>query len=88
MAILSGLHYSLERCTDWIIETKGGEASGHSKNIDLQIGNKFNAFKEYAKKYNMHWGFVRDIDDELYINNTEFVDDMSDERWRPLEEML
>ena len=74
--------------TDWIIETKGGEASGHSKNIDLQIGNKFNAFKEYAKKYNMHWGFVRDIDDELYINNTEFVDDMSDERWRPLEEML
>ena len=74
--------------TDWIIETKGGEASGHSKNIDLQIGNKFNAFKEYAEKYNLHWGFVRDIDDELYINNTEFVDDMSDERWRPLEEML
>ena len=40
------------------------------------------------QKNNMHWGFVRDIDDELYINNTEFVDDMSDERWRPLEEML
>lgn len=74
--------------TDWIIETKGGEASGHSKNIDLQIGNKFNAFKEYAEKYNLHWGFVRDIDDELYINNTEFVDDMSDERWRPLEETV
>lgn len=74
--------------TDWIIETKGGEASGHSKNIDLQIGNKFNAFKEYAEKYNMHWGFVRDIDDELYINNTEFVDDMSDDRWRPLEDEL
>lgn len=74
--------------TDWIIETKGGEASGHSKNIDMQMGNKFNAFKQYAEKYNLHWGFVRDIDDELYINNTEFVDDMSDERWKPLEKEL
>ena len=74
--------------TDWIIETKGGEASGHSKNIDMQMGNKFNAFKQYAEKYNLHWGFVRDIDDELYINNTEFVDDMSDDRWRLLSEEL
>ena len=74
--------------TDWIIETKGGEASGHSKNIDMQMGNKFNAFKQYAEKYNLHWGFVRDIDDELYINNTEFVDDMSDDRWKPLSEEL
>ena len=44
--------------------------------------------KHYAEKYNLHWGFVRDIDDELYINNTEFVDDMSDDSWRPLEEEL
>ena len=30
----------------WIIETKGGEtAGGQSKNIDIQIENKFNAFK-------------------------------------------
>lgn len=42
--------------TDWIIETKGGESSGHSKNIDMQIENKFIAFKQYAKKYNLHWG--------------------------------
>lgn len=74
--------------TDWIIETKGGETSGHSKNRDMQMGNKFNAFKQYAEKYHLHWGFVRDIDDDLYINNTEFVDDMSDDRWRPLEEEL
>lgn len=78
----------LKNGTDWIIETKGGESSGHSKNIDMQIGNKFNAFKQYAEKYNLHWGFVRDIDDELYINNTEFVYDMSDDRWRPLSEEL
>ena len=54
----------------------------------MQMGNKFNAFKQYAEKYKLNWGFVRDIDDELYINNTEFVDDMSDDRWRPLEEEL
>ncbi|MBQ9610565.1 MAG: DEAD/DEAH box helicase family protein [Lachnospiraceae bacterium] len=70
----------------WIIETKGGEASGHSKNIDMQIGNKFAAFKDYAEKYNLKWGFVRDIDEQLYINNTKFVEDMSDEHWVPIEE--
>ena len=41
MAILSDYIIHLKDGTDWIIETKGGEASGHSKNIDLQIGNKF-----------------------------------------------
>lgn len=74
--------------TDWIIETKGGESSGHSKNIDMQIENKFIAFKQYAKKYKLHWGFVRDIDEELFINNTEYVEDMSDDSWKPLEEEL
>lgn len=74
--------------TNWIIETKGGEISGRSKNIDVQIGNKFNAFKEYAEKYNLRWGFVRDIDEELYINNTEYIEDMSDDRWKPLSEEL
>lgn len=74
--------------TDWIIETKGGESSGHSKNIDMQIENKFIAFKQYAKKYNLHWGFVRDIDEELFINNTEYVEDMSDDSWKPLDEEL
>lgn len=72
--------------TDWIIETKGGEVSGHSKNIDMQIGNKFNAFKQYAEKYKLHWGFVRDSQEELFMNNTEYVDDMSDDSWVPLEE--
>lgn len=72
--------------TTWIIETKGGQQAGHSKNIDLQVENKFIAFKEYAKKYNLQWGFVRDLNEELYINNTNYVDDMSDDSWRPLSE--
>ena len=70
----------------WIIETKGGESYGYSKNIDLQMGNKFIAFKDYAERYNLKWGFVRDIDEQLYINNTMFVEDMSDEHWIPIEE--
>lgn len=70
--------------TVWVIETKGGETKGQDKNIDRQIENKFNAFKAYATKHNLHWGFVRDKDNQLYINNTEFVVDMADEHWVPL----
>ena len=72
----------------WIIETKGRMQAGHTKNIDRQVENKFNAFKEYAKKYDLHWGFVRDIDEELYINNTVYTEDMSGDNWIPLEHVL
>lgn len=71
--------------TVWIIETKGGENKGKNKNIDKQIGNKFNAFKNYAENKNIKWGFVRDLDNQLYINNTEFSLDLADEHWVPLE---
>ena len=70
--------------TVWVIETKGGEARGQDKNIDRQIENKFNAFKAYAAKHILHWGFVRDKDNQLYINNTEFAEDMADDHWVPL----
>ena len=72
--------------TVWVIETKGGEARGQDKNIDRQIENKFNAFKAYAAKHNLHWGFVRDKDNQLYINNTEFAEDMADNHWVPLKQ--
>ena len=72
--------------TIWIIETKGGETKGKNKNIDDQIENKFNAFKAYASGKELRWGFVREKDNQLYINNTEFVIDMADEHWVPLAE--
>lgn len=72
--------------TVWVIETKGGESKGKDKNIDIQIGNKFNAFKAYAEKYDLHWGFVRDKDNRLYINNTVFNEDMADSEWKPISE--
>lgn len=68
----------------WIIETKGGESKGKNKNIDIQIENKFNAFKAYAEEKHLNWGFVRDKDGRLYINNTEFAIDMNNENWVPL----
>ena len=58
-----------------IIETKGGE-------------NKFNAGKQYAKENNIRWGFVRDKDTELYINNTEYTEDMNNDNWRPIQELF
>lgn len=72
--------------TDWIIETKGGEVAGHSKNIDTQVVNKFHAFKNYAEKYNLKWGFVRDESEDLFINNTEYIEDMADEHWVDISE--
>jgi len=74
--------------TVWVIETKGGESKGKDKNIDLQIQNKFNAFKAYAAEKNLFWGFVRDKDNRLYINNTDFSFDMADEHWVNLESMF
>lgn len=72
----------------WLIETKGGENAGHSKNIDMQTGNKFLAFKRYAEQHGLKWGFVRDENEQLYINNTEYVESMADEHWVAIEEEL
>ena len=72
----------------WVIETKGGESKGKDKNIDIQIENKFNAFKRYATKYKLKWGFVRDKDNLLYINNTVFALNMEDEHWQPIEALF
>lgn len=74
--------------TVWIIETKGGEFKGVSKNIDMQVVNKFNAFKKYAEEYNIKWGFVRDKDGELYINNTNYTDNMSTDDWKYISDIF
>ena len=75
----------------WIIETKGGEnAEGESKNIDIKVENKFEALKEYAKKYNVNFGFVRDYDknDSLYLCNTEYTEDMENDNWKLLDKIF
>lgn len=40
---------------------------GQLENIDEQIENKFYAFKDYAYRRKINWGFVRDKDTRLYI---------------------
>ena len=75
----------------WIIETKGGEnADGESKNIDIKVENKFEALKQYANKYNVNWGFVRDYDknDSLYLCNTEYIEDMENDNWKLLDNIF
>ncbi len=72
----------------WIIETKGGDSAGKSKNIDRQVHNKFEAFKQYAKKKNLKWGFVRDKNENLKINNTEYSDNMQSEHWLALSKIF
>lgn len=69
----------------WIIETKGGESASGSKNIDKFVKMKFDAFKAYAANHdNINWGFVRDKDEELFINNTNYMDRLNTEPWKPL----
>ncbi|MEG1313025.1 MAG: DEAD/DEAH box helicase family protein [Bacilli bacterium] len=75
----------------WIIETKGGEnTEGKSKNIDIKVENKFEALKEYSKKYNVNWGFVRDYDknESLYLCNTEYTEEMENDNWILLKEIF
>ena len=47
--------------------------------------NKFEVFKEFANKNNYKFGFVRDKNDELYLNNAKYMNDSS---WMLLEEVF
>ena len=59
MVILCRLYCHEKDGTVWIIETKGGESKGINKNRDIQIQNKFNAFKIYAAEKRLNWGVCK-----------------------------
>ncbi len=72
----------------WIIEAKGGvTATDDSNNIDKYAKNKFEALKDYGKRYpNVKWGFVRAVGNQLYLSNTEWTENMADRKnWLPIE---
>lgn len=47
------------------------------------------AFKDYAERYGVQRGFVRDYDNnELYICNAVYTDDMLGDNLIPLEDVL
>lgn len=74
----------------YIIEAKGGEKmDGTTLNIDKKTENKFESFKAYAAKHpEIKWGFIRNYDEKLYFNNTEFVSSMNNPHWIPLKEVF
>lgn len=61
---------------------------GQLENIDEQIENIFYAFKDYAYRRKINWGFVRDKDTRLYINNTNYTKEMNNENWKRLEDLF
>lgn len=61
---------------------------GQLENIDEQIENKFYAFKDYAYRRKINWGFVRDKDTRLYLNNTNYTKEMNNENWKRLEDLF
>lgn len=61
---------------------------GQPENIDEQIENEFYAFKDYAYRRKINWGFVRDKDTRLYINNTNYTKEMNNENWKRLEDLF
>ncbi|WP_195962558.1 DEAD/DEAH box helicase [Clostridium tyrobutyricum] len=75
----------------WIIETKGGETSGQSNNIDTLSPIKFEAFKKYVEQRHLEikWGFVRDIGDQLFLNNMKWTEAIAGcDEWVPIEEFF
>lgn len=61
---------------------------GQLENIDEQIEIKFYAFKDYAYRRKINWGFIRDKDTRLYINNTNYTKEMNNENWKRLEDLF
>lgn len=72
----------------WIIEAKGGQKGKSDQNIDKQVENKFLTFKRYAEENNINWGFVRPMNQHLYLNNTEYIKNVNDERWQKIEKFF
>lgn len=75
----------------WIIETKGGERSGHTDNIDKMSPIKFDAFRKYVTKRHpeLKWGFVRDIGEKLFLNNEDWTEAIAgSDKWKAIEEFF
>lgn len=75
----------------WIIETKGGfSRSGSSEDIDRYSPKKFEVLKRYLTKHNLKGGFVRKdkSNNELFICTENYKDDIQDECWTVLSEIL
>lgn len=75
---------TLKDDTNFIVETKGGEISNQSKDIDSMSPLKFQALKHFAEKHGYGFAFVRDKNDELYMCNNEYTEEMNEDNWKPI----
>lgn len=48
--------------------------------VKKRMASRLNAYKEYTN--------VRDESEDLFINNTEYVEDMADEHWGNISEVF
>ncbi|QCX33661.1 restriction endonuclease subunit R [Caloramator sp. E03] len=75
----------------WVVEVKGGESSsGQSEDIDPFTEKKMDAMTAYAADNNIKCGVVRlnKHDMRLYITTTKYVEDMDNECWMPLKDVI
>ena len=74
----------------WIIEAKGGmTADGSSNNIDRYAARKFDALKGYGSRHpEIKWGFVRAVGTQIYMSNTVWSEDVTNQNvWKPIESL-
>ena len=76
----------LENKEIWIVETKGGEESGQTRNIDIQAENKFIQLKRFATEHNYNFALLGN--GRPYYSNTEYTEDMSGSNWQPIEDIF
>ena len=72
----------------WILEAKGGiTANGDSNNIDDYARHKFEALKDYARRYSgIKWGFIRAVGAQIYLSDTVWDENMYNRNvWKPIE---
>jgi type III restriction enzyme len=75
----------------WVVEVKGGESSsGQSEDIDPFTEKKMDAMIAYAADNNIKCGVVRlnKHDMRLYITTTKYVEDMDNECWIPIKDVI
>lgn len=75
----------------WIIEAKGGfTKSGSSEDIDRFTAKKFGVLRKYLDGYNLQGGIVRQDKQsgELCICVDKYSDNIQDENWQLLSEVL
>jgi type III restriction enzyme len=74
----------------WIIETKGGfDKYGNSQDIDVYTPMKFEVLQRYLSQYDLCGGIVKeDGRHDIFICTENYVNDISNDCWKPLEEIL